>query len=208
MKTPSQKQVWNNIAEEWHKFRDKEKNKDNPTQNAIFEFIGKQKGKILDLGSGTGVYLSKIKNGKMYLVDFSEKMLQFAKEKARQEKIPSEFFVSDVSNLPFQDNFFDAAIFISVLMCIEKEKSREKSVNELSRVLKPKSQAIINVWNKNSAWFKNSKKERSMRWRDKGARYYYLYDKEEVYSLFEKAGFKIVKKFKPDKSIMFIVEKS
>ena len=44
-------------------------------------------------------------------------------------------------------------------------------------------------------------------WRDKGKRYYYLYEPEEIYRLFESIGFKIIKKQTPDRNIIFIVEK-
>lgn len=208
MEIKNQRQVWDDIAKEWYKFRDTDKNKDNPTQNSIFNFLKNQSGKVLDLGSGTGVYLTKIPNGKIYLVDFSKEMIKIAKEKAKSEKIPAEFLISDITNLPFEDNYFDSAIIISVLMCVEKSEDRERTIKELYRVLKPKSKALVNVWNKDSKWFKNSPKERYMNWRDKGKRYYYLYGEKEVHDLFTSTGFKIIKKFKPDKSIMFIIEKS
>ena len=50
-------------------------------------------------------------------------------------------------------------------------------------------------------------KERYMKWRDKGERHYYLYEEKEIHNLFEHLGFKIIEKFKPDKSIVFIIEK-
>jgi len=74
-------------------------------------------------------------------------------------------------------------------------------------VLKPRAKAKIAVWNKNSKWFKNSKKEKYMEWRNKGKRYYYLYDAKEIYGLFEKEGFEIIKKFEPKRNIIFIVQK-
>jgi ubiquinone/menaquinone biosynthesis C-methylase UbiE len=186
----SQKQVWNNIAEEWNEFKiSKYPN--------IMEFLKKQQGKILDLGSGSGRHLTKIKNGKMYLVDFSEKMIKLAQLKAKKESISAEFFVSEVHNLPFEDNFFDGAICIAALHCIPDKKEREKTIKELYRVLKPKAKAKISVWNKDTKRFKNSEKEKYIDWRDKGKRYYYLYSKEEIYKLFEKNCFKIIFKEEP-----------
>lgn len=75
----SQKEVWNNIAQDWRKFREK------PIPEVI-EFLKTKEGKVLDLGSGTGRHLTKIKNGRMYLVDFSEKMIALAKQKAKKRK--------------------------------------------------------------------------------------------------------------------------
>ncbi len=200
MKSSNQKQVWNNIASEWHKF------KTSPAEH-VEEFLKGKKGNILDLGSGAGRHLKKIPKGKMYLVDFSEKMIKLAKKQAKEKKIDAEFFVSDLTKLPFEDDYFDSAIAIAVLHCIKGEKNREKAVKELFRVLKPKAKADIAVWNKNSKKFRNSKKERFVKWRDKGARYYYLFDAEEIYNLFKKVGFKIISKEEPTRNIVFVVEK-
>tara|TARA_Y100000034_G_scaffold41320_2_gene50850 strand:- start:11129 stop:11725 length:597 start_codon:yes stop_codon:yes gene_type:complete len=196
----SQKQVWNNIAEEWYEF------KDEPSEY-ILDFLKKQKGNVLDLGSGAGRHLTKIKNGKMYLVDFSYEMIKFAKKCAKEKNIIAEFAIASSNKLPFKDNFFDAAICASHLHCIKEEKSRKKAIQELFRVLKKGSYAKITVWNKNTKRFKNSQKERYVKWRDKGPRYYYLYEPKEIYELFESIGFKITKKFTPDRNIAFIVKK-
>ena len=196
----NQKQVWGNIAKEWYEF------KINPAQHVI-NFLKGKSGKILDLGSGAGRNMKNIQNGKMYLTDFSEEMIRLAKKRAKEKGIDAEFFVSDLTKLPFEDNFFDSAICIAVLHCIKGEKNREKAVKELFRVLKPNAQVDISVWNKNSHKFKNSPKERFVKWRDKGSRYYYLFDAEEIYSLFEKTGFKIILKEDPERNIVFIAEK-
>ncbi len=196
----NQRQVWNNIAEEWYEF------KTSPARH-VEEFLKGKKGKILDLGSGSGRHLMKIPKGKMYLVDFSKKMIELAKKQAKEKKIDAEFFVSDLTKLPFENNYFDFAIAIAVLHCIKGEKNREKAVRELFRVLKPKAQAEIAVWNKDAKKFKNSKKERFVKWRDKGARYYYLFDADEIYKLFERAGFKIISKEEPQRNIVFVAEK-
>jgi len=195
----NQKKVWDNIANEWNKF------KKTPSESAK-EFLSKQKGKILDLGSGAGRNLMSI-NGKMYLVDFSPEMIKLAKKKAKQQNIDAEFKVSEISKIPYEDNFFAGAICVSTLHCIETEKQREQTVKELFRILKPKAQALISVWNKDSKRFKNSPKEKFIRWRDKGKRYYYFYDEKEIHDLFERIGFKIKKKISHNVNIEFVVEK-
>jgi ubiquinone/menaquinone biosynthesis C-methylase UbiE len=195
----NQRQVWNKIAEEWYQF------KVEPSER-VLNFLKGKKGKILDLGSGAGRHLKKIKDGKMYLVDFSRNMIELAKKKAKKKKINAEFAVADLTKLPFEDNFFDYAIAIAVFHCISP-KSQKKAVGELSRVLKPKSRALIAVWNKNSKKFRNTEKERYVKWRNKGKRYYYLFDADEIYDLFRNSGFKIISKYKPERNIIFIVQK-
>ncbi len=152
----SQQQVWDNIAEEWDKFRKE------PILE-VMSFLKKQKGKILDLGCGSGRHLIKNEDIKFYEVDFSKKMIKFAKQKAEKEDVGAEFFVSQAENLPFEDNFFDSAIFMATLQCIEGEENRDNSVKELFRVLKPGAKALISVWNKDSKRFKNSPKEKYRR---------------------------------------------
>lgn len=200
MKTPTQKQVWNNIAKEWHEF------KTHSSEN-VKNFLDSQKGKILDLGSGSGRHLQKIKSGEIYLVDFSENMIKLAKQKSKKLKIPAKFEITNLTKLPYQDNFFDSAICVSALHCIKGKINRLKTIKELYRVLKPKSKTYIGVWNKDSKRFKNAKKEKLINWRDKGQRYYYLYDEKEIHNEFKKSGFKIIKTLNSEMMINFIIEK-
>ncbi len=196
---PTQKSVWNNIAPEWFKF------KKEPAWH-VQNFLKNKTGNVLDFGSGSGRHLQKIKNGKMYLVDFSEEMIKLAKKKSKKEKIPAKFTVASLDKLPFENNFFDSAIAIASLHCLTP-KNQKKAIKELFRVLKPKAQAEIAVWNKDSKPFKNAGKEKYISWRDKGERYYYLFDEKEIHKLFKDIGFKIVSKQEPKRNIVFIVEK-
>ena len=198
----SQKQVWNNIASEWHEFKTS-----SGKARGVEEFLNKQYGNILDLGSGSGRNLQKIKNGKIFLIDFSEKMIRLAKQKAKKENIDAEFKVSDISKIPYKDNFFDAGICIASIHCLETFQKREKTIKELYRVLKAQAQVLVAVWNIDSKRFKNSPKEKCISWRNKGKRFYYLFDKEEIYNLFKKAGFKIKQEIESDVNITFIAEK-
>lgn len=201
----SQKQVWNNIAEEQYKF------KTNPAEHTL-SFLKRQRGKILDFGSGAGrnlINLKLNKNSDIYLVDFSIEMIKLAKKRTKKLGLEknTNFFVADLTKLPFEDNFFDSAIATAVFHCIEKEKNREKAARELYRVLKKGAEAEITVWNKNSKRFKNSVKEKYITWRNKGKRYYYLFDEKEIHNLFKSVGFKIKKRYEPERNIIFIAEK-
>jgi len=200
----NQKKVWNEIAEEWHEFKSEK-----PAEH-VLKFLQNKEGKILDFGSGSGRHLIKLKKGKMHLVDFSEKMIKLAKEKGKKENIDAGFFSADIEKekLPFKDNFFDYAIAIASIHCIRGEENRKKAAEELFRVLKPGAEAEIAVWNIDSKRFKNSPKEKYVKWRDKGKRYYYLFDEKEIHNLFKNVGFKIKKKLNSEVNIIFIVKKS
>jgi ubiquinone/menaquinone biosynthesis C-methylase UbiE len=200
MKPKSQKQIWNDIAPEWNEFKKK-------PSVFVEEFLKKSKGKILDLGSGSGRHLMKLKNAKMYLVDFSENMIELAKKNEISQTLQLQFVVSPMSKLPFKNNFFNAAICISALHCVETATEREKVVEELHRVLKPRAQVFIAVWNKNSKRFRNAKKEKLIGWRGIGKRYYYLYDEDEIHKLFEKNKFRVIESQNSPLMIRFVAEK-
>jgi len=200
-----QKQVWENISEEWNEF------KQNPSKNAQ-EFLKDKKGKILDLGAGSGRNIIGInpKEKEIYFVDFSEKMIKLAKKRAKKEGFPEDSirgYVSSMEKIPFEEGLFDYAICVAALHCVETPESRKAVVEELFRVLKPKGEAEIEVWNKNSYRFKNAEKEKYVSWRDKGERYYYLYEKDEILELFKSKGFEIKEKLEHKVNIGFIVKK-
>jgi ubiquinone/menaquinone biosynthesis C-methylase UbiE len=196
----NQQQIWDNIAPEWDKF------KQIPSEFSK-EFLKSCTGNILDLGSGSGRHLTKIKKGKMYLLDFSKEMIQLANNKAKKLKIKAEFSVSDLTELPFGNDFFDYSICISALHCLS-QKDHKKAVEELYRVMKPKSKSLIGVWNFNSKRFNQKQgKEKLIKWTDKGERYYYLFEEKEVHDLFKAVGFKIISSHNSEMMINFIVEK-
>jgi len=130
-----------------------------------------------------------------------------AEKRAKEQKIKAEFKISDSAKTDYPDEFFDGAICIAVLHCIETAEKREKTIKELHRVLKKGGKALIEVWNKNSKRFKNAPKEKFIAWRNKGKRYYYLYDEKEIYGLFKKQGFRIKQKLGHKVNISFVVQK-
>ncbi len=192
----NQEKVWDEIAPEWHEF------KKIPAQTVI-RFLESQKGKILDLGSGSGRNVVGNSKIEYHLIDFSQKMLDLAKEKHSEIIIKK----ADLWKVSYEDEFFDGAICISALHCVEGEDKRIKSIEELYRVLKPKSKALIGVWNARSKRFKDKAKEKMIGWQDKGKRYYYLYYKEELVKQLEDAGFKIIDDVSSEMMINLIVEK-
>jgi ubiquinone/menaquinone biosynthesis C-methylase UbiE len=136
-------------------------------------------------------------------------MIKLAKNKAKKKKIKAEFFVSDMSKkLPFENNFFGYAISISAIHCLPP-KAHKKAIEELYRVMKPRSKSLIGVWNFNSKRFNQKKgKEKLIKWTDKGERYYYLFTEEEIHDLFKKADFKILSTHNSEMMINFIVVKN
>jgi len=186
-KIPDQEKIWDEIAEQWNKFRKK------PILEVV-EFLKDKKGNILDLGCASGRHLCKL-NGTFYGIDFSQKMLDLAKKKAEKNKINCKLIKSDLKKLPFKNNFFDSAIFINSLHCIIKKSDREKALRELNRVLKKGAEALIIVWSKEQPRFKKEKKEIILSWtagKKRRLRYYYLYKQKELLNLLINLNFKIL----------------
>lgn len=183
----SQQQVWDKIAEKWKQYRA------NPI-NEVKEFLKNKKGKVLDLGCGSGRNFIEKKGLEFYGIDFSKNMVKIARRKAYKKVLKLNAW-----EIKFPDNFFDYALYISALHCIPLEENREKSLSELARVLKPKARAFISVWDKEQPKFKNEGKEIYLKWKfpekEKESyveRYYKLYTKEEIIKLLKK-HFKIIK---------------
>jgi len=198
MKT--QKKVWDAIAPEWDEY------KQIPSKLSQ-DFLKNCSGKIMDFGSGSGRHLTKIKKGKMYLIDFSEKMIELAKQKAKKKNIEAEFSVADMTKIPYENNFFDFAIAISSFHCLTLEQNK-KAINELYRVLKPDAKVLVGVWNRKSKRFKRAKtNEKYIGWTDKGERYYYLFEENEIHDLFKNAGFEILLTHNSEMMINFIAKK-
>lgn len=201
METGNQEKVWDEIAPEWHKY------KKIPSEGSV-NFLKSCSGNVLDLGGGSGRHIIPIKEGKYYLQDFSREMLELAREKANKSEINADFIYSTMSKISIEDEFFDAAICISALHCVEGEENRKKAVEELYRVLKRGAKAYIGVWNAKSKRFNRKKgKELLIGWTNKGQRYYYLFEEKEVHDLFKSVGFKILESHNSEMMINFIVKK-
>jgi ubiquinone/menaquinone biosynthesis C-methylase UbiE len=198
----NQRGVWDSIASEWNIHRKEE-------QPLIRDFLKGKKGKLLDLGCGTGrnfVYSPLLK---WYCIDFSEEMLKHASINAGAKKIEAEFFHAEAHDLDFEDNFFDYIMCYAVLHCIDGDK-REQTLREIYRTLRSGGQALISVWSRNSPRLKNKNKECYIGWgiseTEKKMRYTYIYDFEEIRDLLEKVGFKIISAHE-NKNLDFIVKK-
>lgn len=203
MEYENQEKVWDKIAPEWHEYKQ-------IPSTASEHFIKNSKGNLLDLGSGSGRHLQKIK-GKYFLLDISNEMLKLAEKKAKQMKIDYELLHSPMDTIPKENDFFDYAICISSLHCVPTKQKREKTISELYRVLKKDGKAFIGVWNANSKRFKrktkNGEKEKLISWNDKGKRYYYLYEEEEIHKEFISKGFKIISTHNSEMMINFVITK-
>jgi SAM-dependent methyltransferase len=94
---------------------------------------------VLNVGCGIGVgvaYIARRFGCRVVGVDISEKMIEWSRLRAMEEKVEDkvEFRIADVLDLPFEDGRFNAVIVESVLAFVE---DKPRAIRECIRVTKP-----------------------------------------------------------------------
>ncbi|MBU3897155.1 MAG: methyltransferase domain-containing protein [Nanoarchaeota archaeon] len=180
-------EVYDEISEDWS-------NKHQRPHPIEIMKVSNWEGKILDLGCGNCVNLTIFKNSELYGIDFSEKMIDEARMFCTKNRMIVNLQVADARKIPFSDRFFSYIIYSKALQHIHP-KEHLASLKEVRRVLNGK--CFLAVWNKNTKENLAKGKEIMEPWTYKGttyARYYYLFDEEELLKLVKKAGFKVEQK--------------
>jgi ubiquinone/menaquinone biosynthesis C-methylase UbiE len=133
--------------------------------------------KGIEIGVGSGLFAEKlnIKFG----IDPSEKMLEFAK----QRKIIVEKGVAE--NLPYTDNSFDFAVFVTSICFVENP---EKAIKETYRILNNNGEIIIAFIDKESSLGQILEKNKNESKFYKDAKFFSV---KEIVELIETNGFLI-----------------
>jgi ubiquinone/menaquinone biosynthesis C-methylase UbiE len=98
---------------------------------------------VADLGCGSGYFTIPIsrKVKKVYGVDVQKEMLEFLKQKIREQKIANiETLLSKENRIPIQNESVDLLLSVNTL---HEFRDKEKMITEIRRVLRPKGQAAI-----------------------------------------------------------------
>ncbi|MBB6460983.1 class I SAM-dependent methyltransferase [Flammeovirga kamogawensis] len=123
------KDGYNKCSSDYSKVRNK---KTEPSLKLLTDKLVDQNAKVLDLGCGNGVPVSKILS-KFQLtgVDISEKQIENAKI-----NIPNAHFIcSDISTFDFQENYWDAIVSYYAIFHLKKEEQL-KLFNKMAKGLK------------------------------------------------------------------------
>jgi ubiquinone/menaquinone biosynthesis C-methylase UbiE len=90
---------------------------------------------ILECGCGTGRFLVNLakKGYEVHGFDTSDEMLSIAKDKAAKNSVDVKLKMGDIENIPYEDDSFDAAFTIHVLMHMPDYQA---SIKEMHRVVK------------------------------------------------------------------------
>lgn len=144
-----QKESWNKFSPGWKKWDELTMDFLKPMGDEIIRLLNlKEDDMVLDIAAGTGepglTIASGLKGGKVTATDLSDGMLQVARENAAKRGIKNfETVVSDVSEMPFDDNTFDA---ISCRFGYMFFPDMQLAANEMVRVLKTGGRLATAVW--------------------------------------------------------------
>jgi ubiquinone/menaquinone biosynthesis C-methylase UbiE len=103
-------------------------------------------GLALEIGPGPGYlgleWLKHTENTRLNGLDISDDMLNLARKNAKEYGLShrTEYFQGNASDMPFADNFFDAAFTNGSL---HEWEHPDKIMNEIFRVLKPGGKYVI-----------------------------------------------------------------
>ncbi|TDP78632.1 ubiquinone/menaquinone biosynthesis C-methylase UbiE [Halanaerobium saccharolyticum] len=185
----------------------------------INKYFDKNKS-ILDVGCGAGrttfnLYEMGYKN--IIGLDLTPEMISAAKTINKEKKTEIEFIVGDATDLNFEDNSFDQALFsFNGLMQIPERKNRIKALKEIKRVLtengififtthdRENNENFKEFWEKEEKIWKEGKQDkRTYEYGDKilpsdnddRDLFIHFPNREEIIECLEETGWKLIEDF-------------
>lgn len=129
------KKFWEKVAKLYTPMQERRNRK---LYQELCEIISKSLNKnmqVLELACGTGQLTFPLCNkvAGWQATDFSEKMIEEAKARARASNLPVTFTVQDATSLPYEDGRFDTVVIANALHIMPNP---DKALTEIRRVLK------------------------------------------------------------------------
>ncbi|UCD35852.1 MAG: class I SAM-dependent methyltransferase [Nitrospiraceae bacterium] len=117
-------------------------------RDAAFTLCVPNKGTILEIGCGEGLFLQKFVRGSggagLCGIDISPEQLLKAKKRSAGR---AGLFRADACSLPFTDSVFDSIVCINVFMNMPLDDMLLKSLQEIRRVCKKGGRIIFDIRN-------------------------------------------------------------
>jgi ubiquinone/menaquinone biosynthesis C-methylase UbiE len=180
--------IYNKIYE---KFDNSRNNHWNCVKEYFAEFVdNNDNNTFLDLGCGNGKNLSLIKNhDKAHALDNSIELIKIV-----QNKFPKiNIIVSDVTEIPIENDFFDNIICIAVIHHLSTEQRRIQLINEIYRVLKIGGTCMITSWADSLDTTKYNKMDNKndylIPWNNECLRFYHLFEQNEFDEIIRKSKY-------------------
>ncbi|KXS43051.1 Ubiquinone/menaquinone biosynthesis C-methylase UbiE [Candidatus Frackibacter sp. WG12] len=105
------------------------------------EVFSHVEGRVLEVGIGTGKNIDYYPEGvKVVGIDFSEKMLERAREKLHRIDVKIDLIEMDAQDMTFADNTFDTVVTTCVFCSVPDPI---KGLKEINRVCKPEGKVIM-----------------------------------------------------------------
>ena len=100
------------------------------------ELLGQARGRVLELGAGTGLNLPHYPDGleELVLTEPSPPMVARLERRAKQGGIASSVMAAEAERLPFEDDRFDTVVSTLVLCTVDEP---QRAIDEIARVLRP-----------------------------------------------------------------------
>ena len=113
----------------------------------LVAFDGYRGRSVLEVGCGAGVDLARFTRGGASVtgVDLAASAIELARANFEQQGLTGAFKVADGEHLPFPDNSFDLVYAHGV---VQYTSDPRRLVEECRRVLKPRGEAIFQVYNR------------------------------------------------------------
>jgi len=162
----------------------------------VLEICAQDKGRILEVGCGEGLFLNKIAKAKEDLeivgLDIWLDILFKAKTRIKQDAV--NLIQADAVGIPFKDGVFDRVVCINVFFNLPSEDMVKAALGEVKRVMKKGSRIAFDIRNSRNPllYFKY-----------KFARFYdetvkdlplRTYDLNTIFKYLEKNNFKVTRR--------------
>jgi len=138
------------------------------SEEKILTRVFKRDASLLELGCGAGRIafgLYELGYQNILATDYSKAMIKEARHLAKLLEYSVPFRVSDATDLEFEDNVFDGAIFgFNGLMQIPGKEQREKALREIFRVIQPGAWFVFTTHDRNHSDYPEFWQEEQQRW--------------------------------------------
>lgn len=183
------------------------------SEEKIFSRVFQPQDSILELGCGAGRIafgLHELGYQHIMATDYSKPMIQRARHLSTLLEYNIPLRVCDATELEFEDNVFDGAIFgFNGLMQIPQASRRERALSEIFRVIRPEGWFVFTTHDRDRSSHSSFWMQEERRWQQSeqsaelddfgdrtemtadGAHYMHVPSMPEMEAVLERTGFRI-----------------